>query len=113
MGVSSTANKIEHLQSATEGSNAKQKNISSTTRNMLMKSRAEGATNIPPEQRHYLAVTFTSTNQMRYVYFSKLHSIGECLKYIASNMTLLAFNTNHPPASQALTCQTGITPRQQ
>lgn len=111
-GVTSVAQKINHLDAVAEHSNAKQKSISSSTRNMLMKTRAEGPSNVLAENRHYLAITFTTTKQLRYMYFSKHMTIGECLQYIAAHMSLLAFNSNEPPSTLSLTCTSPTMPWQ-
>lgn len=90
--------KIDDLNSAS----VKNKNVASKTKEILIKLKSKGNTNICDEDRLYLTLIFKATNQTIHAFFSKNITIGEVLQLISENYTLLSYGTPIAPSDVSL-----------
>lgn len=105
-GAQKTARRVEELNAFSQNSlNSKQKSISSKTKEMLVKSRAQGNPNTPMEDRVFFSVHFRTAQQSTrsrekdlpqlFLFFSRHWTLGEMLQQLWTEQAQIATHMRH------------------
>lgn len=100
-----TLGKVKATECVIENSKSeKQKNIAQKTKNMLLRNRAEGNSEVPFDERFYITCSFpnSSSSSSKCLYFHKNITVGEALRSIGCSCTLLAYGSPVRPDSMTL-----------